>query len=77
MTEAYSARNKGSGKIPPDAHARWLADSRPFAPWHYKKDAMLHDGTGRLVSSTSCAWTTPHRHRLIGNGSTGASRPGS
>ena len=27
----------------------WLADSRQFAPWHYKKEAMKHDDTGRLT----------------------------
>ena len=52
--------------------AERLADSRQFAPWHYKRDAMMHDDTGRLVTPPpkvkeqlhSCQWTT----RLIGNG---------
>ena len=28
------APKSSRGKIPPDAHARWLADCRQFAPWH-------------------------------------------
>ncbi|CAE7257954.1 unnamed protein product [Symbiodinium sp. CCMP2592] len=32
----------------PGARARWLADSRQFAPWHYTEEAMLHDEAGRL-----------------------------
>ena len=43
------ARKSSRGKISPDAHARWLADSRQLAPWHYKRDAMMQDDTGRLA----------------------------
>ena len=37
------------GKTPEDAHHRWLADSRQFAPWHYHREAMMMtDQAGRL-----------------------------
>ena len=39
----------GTQVFPPDAHARWLTDSRQFAPWHYNREPMMHDDTGRLV----------------------------
>ena len=32
-----------------DAHARWLAHSGQFAPWHYKREAMMQDDTGCLI----------------------------
>ena len=42
------APKRARGKIPEPARARWLADSRQFAPWHYVEEAMLHDEAGRL-----------------------------
>ena len=42
------APKRARGKIPEPARARWLADCRQFAPWHYAEEAMLHDEAGRL-----------------------------
>ncbi|CAE7879635.1 unnamed protein product, partial [Symbiodinium necroappetens] len=35
-------------KLPEPAKARWAADGRRFAPWHYVEEAMMHDSAGRL-----------------------------
>ncbi|CAE7927509.1 eIF3-S7 [Symbiodinium necroappetens] len=35
-------------KLPEPAKARWAADGRRFAPWHYVEEAMMHDAAGRL-----------------------------
>ena len=35
-------------KLPEPAKARWAADGRRFAPWHYVEEAMMHDPAGRL-----------------------------
>ena len=35
-------------KLPEPAKARWAADGRRFAPWHYVEEAMMHDTAGRL-----------------------------
>ncbi|CAE7881307.1 unnamed protein product, partial [Symbiodinium necroappetens] len=35
-------------KLPEPAKARWAADGRRFAPWHYIEEAMMHDAAGRL-----------------------------
>ena len=72
------------GKMTADVRARWLADRRRFAPWHYRKEAMLTDGQGRLQIPTPDIKEQLHhipkgytavegvddrtRHRLIGNG---------
>ena len=72
------------GKTPPDAHARWMADNRQFAPWHYKAEQMMSDSGGRLVIPPPSVKEQLHdipidftkvssvtdrdRHRLLGNG---------
>ena len=44
-TATTPAADDNGGKTPPDAHARWLADKRQFALWHYKREAMLADNS--------------------------------
>ena len=72
------------GKTPADAKARWLADRRQFAPWHYNRHAMMVDTNGTLSIPSPAVKEQLHdipkdytavanlddrtRHRLIGNG---------
>ena len=78
------APKRARGKIPEPARARWLADSRQFAPWHYVEEAMLHDEAGRLHNIPAGVKEALHgvpegytdlgdgdersRHRMIANG---------
>lgn len=72
------------GKMSSDVRARWLADRRQFAPWHYRREAMLTDEHGKLriptpeikeqLHNIPKAYTAVDglddrtRHRLLGNG---------
>ena len=78
------APKRARGKIPEPARARWLADCRQFAPWHYAEEAMLHDEAGRLHNIPAGVKEALHeipagytdladgdersRHRLVANG---------
>ena len=78
------APKRARGKIPEPARARWLADCRQFAPWHYAEEAMLHDEAGRLHNIPANVKEALHeipagytdlgdgdersRHRLVANG---------
>ena len=78
------APKRARGKIPEPARARWLADCRQFAPWHYAEEAMLHDEAGRLHNISAGVKEALHeipagytdlgdgdersRHRLVANG---------
>ena len=42
------------------AKARWAADGRRFAPWHYTEEAMMHDAAGRLHHTGGGQGTPPH-----------------
>ncbi|CAJ1442579.1 unnamed protein product [Effrenium voratum] len=44
---------KMRGKVPPDVHARWMADQRQYAPWQYAECAMLHDSEDQLHPMTA------------------------
>ena len=72
------------GKIDSQTKARWLADNRCYAPWHYQEDNMWMDVSDhrRLVLATAdikeqlhhlpVGWTRAlgkqQRHRAIANG---------
>ena len=71
------------GKMDADTRARWLADHRRFAPWHYASNSMLaKDGQyiipeanhkdqlqGFPKGYTNVTGVSEHdRHRLLGNG---------
>ena len=72
------------GKVSEEVHRRWLAGSRQYAPWHYRREAMLVDRDGKLQLPTAAIKEQLHeiprnytavdgisdktRHRLLGNG---------
>ena len=63
-TEEGPAPKSSRGRTPKHAQERWLADKRQYAPWHYKREAMLTSPTGEMCvpsrsSSTKYPWTTP------------------
>ncbi|CAJ1452628.1 unnamed protein product [Effrenium voratum] len=78
-----SAPRSSKGRTSPQAHSRWLGDSRRFAPWHYESAAMMTDAAGRyhvlppLVKERLHHYPDdytahPHadvndRHRMLGN----------
>ena len=41
LEEGRPAPKSSRGRTPKDAQQRWLADKRQYAPWHYKREAML------------------------------------
>ena len=57
------APKRARGKIPEPARARWLADCRQFALWHYAEEAMLHDEAGRLTTSAPALRRPSTRYR--------------
>ena len=79
-----AAPKKLKGRIPPDAKARWLQDSRQYAPWQYQAEALLHDTKGQMHVPTPEAKEQFHqlprgftnadgvstraRHRMLANG---------
>ena len=36
------------GRLPEEVKQRWLADSRAYAPWHYRDTALLVDSSGSM-----------------------------
>ena len=74
---------KKKSRMRPDTRARWLEDSRQFAPWHYDEEHMLVDASGNfcLPSVTIkeqlqglpigytgvCDMPARSRHRMLGN----------
>ena len=48
MPCAGALRGGAPGPQVKDAQERWLADKRQYAPWHYKREAMLTSPSGEL-----------------------------
>ena len=42
------APKRARQKLSEATKARWAADSRRFAPWHYAEEAMMTDKAGKL-----------------------------
>ncbi|CAE7699540.1 unnamed protein product, partial [Symbiodinium sp. KB8] len=71
-----------AGKVDSQTQARWLADNRSYAPWHYQEKNMFTDKRGAFRLATAevkeqlhhlpCGWTDKlhdkARHRALANG---------
>ena len=56
-------------KLPEPAKARWAADGRRFAPWHYVEEAMMHDAAGRLHIIPAADFLHDRaQHKMLANG---------